>query len=271
MNEIKIWNYESSEIRTIEIDGEPWFVAKDVATVLGYAKPLNAVSTHVDADDSLKQGLIDSMGRVQETILINESGLYSLILSSKLPDAKKFKRWVTNEVLPSIRKHGAYMTESTLEQALTSPDFIIQLATKLKEEQERRRKLETTVAVQEQQIAELQPKASYYDVVLNCKDLLSITSIAKDYGKSGTWLNSYLHEKGVQYKQGKLWLLYQKYAEKGYTSTKTQTFAGNNGSQHTSVHTYWTQKGRLFIYELLKSGGILPLIEIGEKETLGAA
>ena len=124
--------------------------------------------------------------------------------------------------------------------------------------------LETTVAVQEQQIAELQPKASYYDVVLNCKDLLSVTSIAKDYGKSGTWLNSYLHEKGIQYKQGKIWLLYQKYAEKGYTSTKTQTFAGSDGNQHTSVHTYWTQKGRLFIYALLKADNILPLIEIHE-------
>lgn len=124
--------------------------------------------------------------------------------------------------------------------------------------------LETTVAVQEQQIAELQPKASYYDVVLNCKDLLSVTSIAKDYGKSGTWLNSYLHEKGIQYKQGKIWLLYQKYAEKGYTSTKTQTFAGSDGNQHTSVHTYWTQKGRLFIYSLLKADNILPLIEIHE-------
>lgn len=129
------------------------------------------------------------------------------------------------------------------------------------EEQREKQQLETTVAVQEQQIAELQPKASYYDVVLNCKDLLSITSIAKDYGKSGVWLNRYLHQNGVQYKQGQNWLLYQKYAEKGYTSTKTQTFNGVDGQQHTKVHTYWTQKGRLFIYDLLKANGLLPLIE----------
>ena len=129
------------------------------------------------------------------------------------------------------------------------------------EEQREKQQLETTVAVQEQQIAELQPKASYYDVVLNCKDLLSITSIAKDYGKSGVWLNHYLHQNGVQYKQGQNWLLYQKYAEKGYTSTKTQTFPGADGQQHTKVHTYWTQKGRLFIYDLLKTNGLLPLIE----------
>ena len=201
------------------------------------------------------------MGRSQKVWIINESGLYTVILRSDKPQAKPFRKWVTSEVLPSIRKHGAYMTEQTLERALTSPDFLIELATQLKTEQEQRRRLETTVAVQEQQIAELQPKASYYDVVLNCKDLLSITTIAKDYGKSGVWLNRYLHENGVQYKQGQNWLLYQKYAEKGYTSTKTQTFNGMDGQQHTKVHTYWTQKGRLFIYDLLKMNGLLPLIE----------
>lgn len=262
MNDVKLWQYESHDVRTIEKDGEPWFVGKDVADILGYSNTRDALAKRVDAEDKMDGvAICDSIGREQTPVFINESGLYSLILSSKLPDAKKFKRWVTSEVLPSIRKHGAYMTESTLEKVLTSPDFLIQLATQLKTEQEQRRKLETTVAVQNQQIAELQPKANYYEVVLNCKDLLSITSIAKDYGKSGTWLNKYLHEKGVQYKQGKIWLLYQKYAEKGYTSTKTQTFPGNDGQQHTKVHTYWTQQGRLFIYELLKSNDILPLIE----------
>ena len=257
---LQTWNYESSEIRTIEKDGEPWFVGKDVATILGYSNPRKALTDHVDAED---KGVTkcDTLGGIQDLTIINESGLYSLVLSSKLPNAKKFKRWVTNEVLPSIRKHGAYMTEQTLERALTSPDFLIELATQLKAEQEQRKQLETTVAVQEQQIAELQPKASYYDVILNCKDLLSITSIAKDYGKSGVWLNRYLHQNGVQYKQGQNWLLYQKYAEKGYTSTKTQTYSGMDGQQHTKVHTYWTQKGRLFIYDLLKANGLLPLIE----------
>ncbi len=259
-NKIQVWNYESSEIRTIEKDGEPWFVGKDVATVLGYSNPRDAINKRVDDEDK-GVAKCDTLGGIQDLTIINESGLYSLVLSSKLPSAKKFKRWVTNEVLPSIRKHGAYMTEQTLERALTSPDFLIELATQLKAEQEQRKRLETTVAVQEQQIAELQPKASYYDVVLNCKDLLSITCIAKDYGKSGVWLNRYLNQNGVQYKQGNNWLLYQKYAEKGYTSTKTQTFPGADGQQHTKVHTYWTQKGRLFIYDLLKTNGLLPLIE----------
>lgn len=117
------------------------------------------------------------------------------------------------------------------------------------------------MAVQEQQIAELKPKASYYDVVLNCADLLSTTKIAKDYGKSARWLNELLHELGIQFKQGDIWLLYQKYARNGYTNTKTQTFNGSDGKVHSKVHTYWTQKGRLFIYDVLKAESILPLIE----------
>ena len=258
---LQTWNYESSEIRTIQKDGEPWFVGKDVATVLGYTDTVNAIKRHVDSEDKAGCQIATQFG-VKETTILNESGLYSLILSSKLPNAKKFKRWVTNEVLPSIRKHGAYMTEQTLERALTSPDFLIELATQLKAEQAQRKQLETTVAVQNQQIAELQPKASYYDVVLNCKDLISIGKIAKDYGWSAQKLNEYLHKHGVQYKQGKTWLLYQKYAGMGYTSTKTHTYHGDDGTEHAAdPHTYWTQKGRLFVYDLLKSDGIYPLIE----------
>lgn len=263
MNDIKIYeNAEFGSVRTVEVEGEPYFVGKDVAEILGYAKPENAISTHVDDEDKTTT-LIQGTGSnyKSKAVIINESGLYSLILSSKLPKAKEFKHWVTSEVLPSIRKHGAYMTDDVLHRAITEPDFLIQLATELKEEQEKRRALESTVAVQSQQITELQPKASYYDVVLNSKDLLSIGKIAKDFGKSAVWLNKWLHEQGVQYKQGEIWLLYQKYAEQGYTSTKTQPYNGDDGTIHTKVHTYWTQKGRLFIYDLLKAHGILPLIE----------
>jgi anti-repressor protein len=128
--------------------------------------------------------------------------------------------------------------------------------------------LTTTVAVQSQQIAELQPKASYYDIVLNCKDLVSTSIIAKDFGKSAVWLNNYLHDKGVQYKQGGIWLLYQKYAEQGYTGTKTNTYNGIDGSQHIRVHTYWTQKGRLFIYGMLKNDDYVPVIERKGRDTI---
>ena len=118
MNELKIFeNPEFGKVRTMDINGEPWFVGKDVAIILGYAKPENAISTHVDVDDTLKQGVTDNLGRTQNTTLINESGLYSLILSSKLPKAKDFKRWVTSEVLPSIRKTGSYNTADTVEMS----------------------------------------------------------------------------------------------------------------------------------------------------------
>lgn len=121
--------------------------------------------------------------------------------------------------------------------------------------------LECIVAVQNQQISEMRPKVSYYDIVLQCKDLVPISVIAKDYGWSAKRMNSFLYEKGVQYKQGNIWLLYQKYAEKGYTSTKTFNTPGSDGELHNHVHTYWTQAGRLFIYDLLRVDGIMPLIE----------
>lgn len=255
---LQTWNYESSEVRTIQKNGEPWWVLADVCKVLDLSNP-SKVADRLEPDEkaNFELGL-----RGGATNCINESGLYAVILRSDKPQAKPFRKWVTNEVLPSIRKHGAYMTDQTLERALTSPDFLIELATQLKAEQAQRKQLETTVAVQNQQIAELQPKASYYDVVLNCKDLISIGKIAKDYGWSAQKLNEYLHKHGVQYKQGKTWLLYQKYAGMGYTSTKTHTYHGDDGMEHAAEpHTYWTQKGRLFIYDLLKSDDIYPLIE----------
>lgn len=155
----------------------------------------------------------------------------------------------------------------SIEEQWNKPEAIMARALKLADRKIDELKnanliLETENSLQKQQIAELQPKGSYYDLILNCKDLLSVSEIAKDYGKSARWLNELLHELKVQFKQGnKIWLLYQKYAEQGYTSTKTQTYNGNDGEVHTKVHTYWTQKGRLFIYGLLKSEGILPLIE----------
>jgi len=262
MNSIKVWNFEDNVVRTLEVDGKPFFVGKDVAFVLGYERGTKAVVDHVDEDDRLMMN-----GETQSQFgielgqrggwIVNESGLYSLILSSKLPNAKKFKKWVTSEVLPSIRKHGLYATE----ELINNPDIMIAAFTALKEEREKTKILNDTVAVQNQQIAELQPKASYYDVVLNCKDLVSTSIIAKDYGWSAKRMNKYLHERGVQYKQGKIWLLYQDYAECGYTSTKTYAYPGSDGEIHSKVQTYWTQQGRLFIYHLLKKYDILPVME----------
>jgi len=138
----------------------------------------------------------------------------------------------------------------------------------LADEVERNEALEQKVAIQQQQITEMKPKVTYYDVVLNCKDLVPTSVIAKDYdyGWSANRMNKYLHEAGVQYKQGKIWLLYQSHAEMGYTNTRTIVNKDKYGNDHAFPHTYWTQKGRLFIYELLKGDGILPTIERGTKD-----
>ena len=249
-------NEEFGKVRTTEVNGEPFFVGKDVAEILGYANPNEAIADHVDEEDKLNSKTLLSLGQ-RGGWLINESGLYSLILTSKLPKAKAFKRWVTSEVLPSIRRHGLY----AVDEILANPDIAIKALQELKAEREKRRSLEGTVAVQHQQIAEMQPKVSYYDLILQCPDLMPITTIAKDYGWSAKRLNAYLHEQGIQFKQSGIWLLYQQYAEQGYTSTRTHNYAGEDGTQHTKPHTYRTQKGRLFLYDFLKARGILPLIE----------
>lgn len=250
-------NAEFGSVRSTMINGEPYFVGKDVAEILGYKDTSDAMRRHVDDEDKLTRCFTDS-GQSREMYVINESGLYSLILSSKLPSAKRFKRWVTSEVLPAIRRHGLY----AVDDMLNNPDALIEALQAYKAERVQRLALEAENAIQKQQLIEMQPKASYYDVVLNSPDLVSITEISKDYGWSAQRMNDYLHTKGVQFKQGgRIWILYQKHAEKGYTSTKTHTYPATDGTIHTKVHTYWTQKGRLFIYDLLKADGILPIIE----------
>lgn len=257
MNEMKIFtNEEFGEVRTVEIESKPYFVGKDVADILGYTNPSKAIADHVDEEDKLNNDSLSSLGQ-RGGWLINESGLYSLILSSKLPNAKRFKRWVTSEVLPSIRRHGMYAMDELIE----NPDLAINALTALKEERAKRKALELENQVKDQQIAELQPKASYYDLVLQCKDLLSMTEIAKDYGMSAKKMNKLLHELGVQFNQSGVWFLYAKYQDKGYTQTKTQNYNKPDGTQGAKTHMYWTQKGRLFLYELLKQNGILPMIE----------
>lgn len=259
MSELQVFNNaEFGSVRSLMVNGEPYFVGKDVTEILGYQNASKALADHVDEDDKLNNESLSSLGQ-RGGWLINESGLYSLILSSKLPTAKRFKRWVTSEVLPAIRKHGVFV----MDDIINNTDALIEALQAFKTERQQRIALEEENAVQKQQLSEMKPKASYYDTVLNCKDAVSVTEIAKDYGKSAKWLNEYLHEKGIQYKQGdRIWILYQNYAVKGYTSTKTHTFLGKDGETHTKVHTYWTQKGRLFIYDLLKADGILPTMEM---------
>lgn len=255
MNQLKTFTFESQEVRTLLVNGEPHFVANDVAKTLGYSNPRDALSKHVDKEDK-GVAKCDTLGGKQNLTIINESGLYSLILSSKLPTAKKFKRWVTSEVLPAIRKHGGYLTPEKIEEALLNPDTIIRLATDLKREREGR-------LIAEQRVAELAPKASYTDKVLKCPGLIAVKFIAKDYGMSPQAFNNLLHKLGIQYKQGKTWLLYAKYQDRGWTQSTTHPIDGGKG---VAMHTKWTQKGRLELYQELKKHGIYPLIERLEME-----
>lgn len=181
MNELKIFeNSEFGTLRGVEINGESWLVGKDVAERLGYSNPRKAIIDHVDDEDKCDGVTIrDSMGREQNPICINESGLYSLVLGSKLPTAKKFKRWVTSEVLPAIRKHGGYLTAEKVEEALLNPDVLIRLATELKDEREARRALESKVA-------EDAPKVLFAQAVEQAENSILVGDLAKLIKQNGT-------------------------------------------------------------------------------------
>lgn len=257
MKELQIFkNNEFGEIRVLDINGEPWFIGKDVAEVLGYKNGSRDINRHVGEDDRQKyqNGTLESN---RGLTIINESGLYSLILSSKMPSAKKFKKWVTSEVLPTIRKHGMYATE----ELLANPDLLIRVAQELKIEKEKRERLQLENKIKDQQIAELKPKADYTDKILNSKSLVTISQVAKDYGLSGKALNEKLHDLRIQYKQSGQWLLYAKYQDKGYTHSETTDLRQVNGIDKVIMRTKWTQKGRLFLYSKLKENGIIPTIE----------
>jgi prophage antirepressor-like protein len=265
-NDIQLFSFDNQQVRTLVINDQPYFIGKDVAEILGYKNTKDALAKHVNDEDKLRSRIATS-GQNRAMTAINESGLYDLIFDasrqSKNPDiqrrAKKFRHWVTSEVLPSIRKHGAYMTDEKIEEVLLNPDTIIKLATELKAERERR-------SIAEQRVNELTPKASYYDLVLSNKSLVTITQIAKDYGMSGQAMNHKLHDLGVIYKQGDTWLLYSKYQRTGWTHSETIMVTKSDGTQKAVMHTKWTQKGRLGLYELLKRHGILPLIETADEK-----
>lgn len=251
MNELRVFqNSQFGNLEILTIEGKEWFPAIQVAEILGYTNSYDAITRHTKKRGVVKHEVIDKLGRKQNKKFIDEGNLYRLITRSKLPQADEFEEWVFEDVLPSIRKHGIYATDNVIEQTIQNPDYIIHVLTEFKKEREGR-------LVAEQQVNELKPKATYYDLVLQNKSLLSVSKIAKDYGMSARSLNKLLHSLGVQYKQGDIWLLYAKYQDKGYTHTSTYAL----DEEHSKVTTKWTQKGRLFIYELLKEHDILPVIE----------
>ncbi len=263
MDELHVFNNsEFGQLRTVTINGEPWMVGKDVATALGYAKPENAIASHVDAEDKTTT-LIQGTGSNYKSnaVCINESGLYSLVLSSKLPTAKKFRRWVTSEVIPSIRKHGAYITPDTIDKMISTPEFGIKLLTALKDEQEKNRALEAENALQKQAIADFEPIKQYVDTILESKGTLATTQIAADYGMSAQQLNRVLKEEGIQWNVNGQWILRKKYMGMGLTSSKTIQFTHADGRPDTRVQTVWTQKGRLRIHEILTARGITAVMD----------
>jgi anti-repressor protein len=226
----KVFNYKGSQVRTVIKNGCPWFVAKDVCDILGHTN--NRAATERLDEDEKGVSKVYTLGGEQKMTVINEPGLYSLVLTSNKSEAKQFKRWITHEVLPSIRKHGAYMTPETIEKALTDPDTIIKLATILKEERQKRLEAEQTNAV-----------------LMHVNKTYTATEIAKEIGfKSATALNRDLGKKRVQYKQNNTWVLYSNHANRGYTEIKQEVL--DNGK--VIYHRRWTQLGRKFLLDLYR-------------------
>lgn len=232
MNKLQIFNDEEfGEIRAVTIDGEPWFVGKDVAEILGYSNTRKAIADHVDNEDKTDGVTIrDSMGREQFPVLINESGLYALIFSSKLESAKRFKHWVTSEILPSIRTHGIYATDNVIDNILNNPDFGIELLTKLKEERAARVEAERKNAI-----------------LTHVNKTYTMTEIAKELNmKSAVQLNKLLAEKKIQYHVNGTWVMYSKYSDLGYEEIKQEVLDSGRVIYHRRI----TQIGREFILEL---------------------
>ena len=240
-NQLQVFDFDGSNVRTVTINDEPYFVGKDVATILGYKRTADALKAHVDDEDKLTRQFTDS-GQNREMKVINESGLYSLILSSKLSSAKKFKRWVTSEVLPAIRKTGAYQAKPKDNYTIPATyGEALQLAATL-----------------QTKIEHDAPSLKYFHDQMRNPGLMTTTEIAKDYGWSARKLNKYLESKGVIYRQGNKWVIYQKYADKGYSQYESFPYDNNKG---VKINLKWTQRGKKFIYDLLAEDGIRPVLE----------
>ena len=271
MNDLMIFrNKEFGEIRSLEINNEPYVCLSDVCKILEIGNvsqlktrlnQVGVISNEVGVQTGTKKDGTPAMQNINMTF-INESNLYKVIFQSRKPEAEKFTEWVTSEVLPSIRKTGGYIAG---EENMNEDELIFKamnvLNTKVEKLRNENKNLIEENNQKDQLIGELKPKADYTDIILQCDDLIKENVIACDYGFSTIEFNKILNKFGIQYKQGKDWLLYKKYRGKGYTQTKTFEFIRLNGTQGSRTSMMWTQKGRLFLYEFLKVKGILPRME----------
>jgi prophage antirepressor-like protein len=247
-------NPKFGNIRALEIDSNPYFVGNDVATCLGYAKPRNAITQHVDNEDALKWGVPDNQGLTQETIVINESGVYSLVFGSKLQAAKDFKRWVTSEVLPAIRRTGGYMVSTPYEtpEQIMARALIVAQET-IKRTEDRARMLSEQNELQKQQLQLSAPKVRYFDSVLQSAQTYTMTQVAKELDMSCVALENRLQGMNVIFRQSGQFMLYAKYTGKGYMKSRTHHFTRSDGSPGTNTISVWTEAGRRFVHELLKN------------------
>ncbi|RDD76512.1 phage antirepressor [Lactiplantibacillus plantarum] len=258
MNQITPFNFEGTEVRTVLIGKEPYFVGIDVAFIVGYSQPAKAVREHVNEKDK-GVSKMDTPGGKQAVTVISESGVYDLIFDASRQgknkeireQANKFRHWVTNDVLPSIRKNGVYMTDQTAYDITHDKDALGDLLLKAGSQLKQKDLV----------IQELKPKADYTDSMLANKGLETISMIAKNYGYSTREFNKLLHGLGIQYKQGKTWLLYAKYQDEGYTHVEPYEYTNSDGIKQVRNTMKWTQAGQKFLYDFLKSKGIMPLVE----------
>ena len=258
MNDIQIFkNEEFGEVRTLVVDSEPWFVGSNVATILGYTNPQKAIRDHVDDDDKLTERIVLS-GQNREVVIINESGMYSLILSSKLPTAKK------SEVLPAIRKTGGYMVaqqDETPEQLMAralrvAEETLARQKAKMEQVQRENKRLNADNEQKEGEINILRPDAEYTRKTLTSVSTWNTNIIAKEMGMSAVTLNKKLQKLGVQYKQHDVWVISAKYEDKGYVKTQTYTYMKSGGETGTRLQMEWTERGRRFLHELHDNGRI---------------
>ena len=241
MTDLQIFkNNTFGQVRILEKDNELWFVAKDVCDCLEIKNTTDALK-RLDNDERSRFNL----GRQGETNIVNEYGLYNLVLSSRKPEAKEFKRWITHDVIPQIRKTGTY--------SMNIPKSLPEALRAYANEVESHNATKAIVAQQEQQIAEFKPVKDYVDKILSSKSCLAITQIAADYGLSAQELNKILHEAGLQRKVGDQWILYKQHMAKGFTKSETFTFCRSDGRLDSKITTKWTQKGRLEIHNILSN------------------